>query len=78
MVFLAIPIRSLIASYIGNIVGALFVALPATWFYLGDYRAGGLETAEEGEGFANAVPEAQGSNTIGVVNEFDDASKRSH
>jgi len=29
--------KSLIASFIGNIIGALFVALPAVYFYLGDY-----------------------------------------
>jgi len=43
--------KSLIASYLGNIVGALIVALPATYYYLGDYHAGGLRTAEDGEGF---------------------------
>ena len=31
-------LRSLIASYIGNIVGALFVGLPAVYMYLGDYH----------------------------------------
>ena len=30
--------RSLIAAYIGNIVGALFVALPAVYFHLGEYN----------------------------------------
>ncbi|KAH9830798.1 Formate/nitrite transporter [Rhodofomes roseus] len=46
--------KSLIASYLGNIVGALIVALPATYFYLGDYRASGLRGAEEGEVFNTA------------------------
>jgi len=41
--------KSLIASYLGNIVGALFVALPATYFYLWDYEAGGLRAAEAAE-----------------------------
>jgi formate/nitrite transporter len=41
--------KSLIASYLGNIVGALCVALPATYFYLWDYDAGGLRHAEAGE-----------------------------
>jgi len=41
--------RSFIASYLGNIVGALLVALPAVYFYLGDYNASGLVQAEAGE-----------------------------
>ncbi|KAF8508585.1 Formate/nitrite transporter [Hysterangium stoloniferum] len=41
--------KSLFAAFFGNIVGALLVALPFTWFYLSDYRADGLEDAEEGE-----------------------------
>ncbi|KZS86914.1 putative formate/nitrite transporter [Sistotremastrum niveocremeum HHB9708] len=44
--------KSLIAAFIGNAVGALLVALPFTWFYLGDYRAGGMEDMEEGEAIA--------------------------
>jgi len=39
--------KSLIASFLGNIVGALFVALPALYFYLGDWHAGGLRDIEE-------------------------------
>jgi len=39
--------RSLIASLLGNIVGGLFVGLPAVYFYLGDWRAGGLRDLEE-------------------------------
>lgn len=39
--------RSLIAAYLGNIVGALFVGLPAVYFYLGDWSAGGLRNIEE-------------------------------
>ncbi|GBE81611.1 Formate/nitrite transporter [Sparassis crispa] len=42
--------KSLVPSYLGNVVGALLVALPATYFYLWDWRAGGLRGAEEGEG----------------------------
>ncbi|KAF7315584.1 Formate/nitrite transporter [Mycena indigotica] len=45
--------KSLIASYLGNIVGALFVALPATYFYLGDYQVDGLREAEAGEVLQN-------------------------
>ncbi|KAG1734716.1 putative formate/nitrite transporter [Suillus paluster] len=39
--------KSLIASYLGNIIGALFVALPAVYFYLGDWHADGMRDAEE-------------------------------
>lgn len=31
-------------------VGALFVALPAVYFYMEDHGAGGLKGVEEGEG----------------------------
>ncbi|KAI9453162.1 Formate/nitrite transporter [Lactarius psammicola] len=41
--------KSFIAAYLGNIVGALLVALPAVYFYLGDYNASGLVQAEAGE-----------------------------
>ncbi|TFK44787.1 Formate/nitrite transporter [Crucibulum laeve] len=41
--------KSLIAAFLGNVVGALLVGLPATYFYLGDYNAGGLRSAEGGE-----------------------------
>jgi len=43
--------KSLIASYIGNIVGALLVAVPYTYFYLGGYIAdtSNLRGIEEGE-----------------------------
>ncbi|KAG6876791.1 hypothetical protein C0992_011753 [Termitomyces sp. T32_za158] len=40
--------RSLIAAFFGNVVGALLVALPATYFYLMDHDAGGLRAAENG------------------------------
>ncbi|KAJ8497135.1 hypothetical protein ONZ51_g686 [Trametes cubensis] len=44
--------KSLIASYLGNIVGALLVGLPALYFYAPDYKpAGALREAEEGEIF---------------------------
>ncbi|KAF8574117.1 putative formate/nitrite transporter [Ramaria rubella] len=46
--------KSLFAAFFGNIVGALFVAGPYTYFYLQDYRAGGLEDVEEGEGIASS------------------------
>ncbi|KAK0504689.1 Formate/nitrite transporter [Armillaria luteobubalina] len=41
--------KSLIAAYLGNIVGALLVGLPATYFYLRDYDASGLRAAENGD-----------------------------
>jgi formate/nitrite transporter FocA (FNT family) len=40
-------LRSLIASLIGNIVGALFVGLPAVYFYLGDWHADDMRDVEE-------------------------------
>lgn len=52
--------RSLIAAFLGNVVGALFVALPATYMYLGDYSAGGLRSAEDGE-IASSNDTAQSS-----------------
>lgn len=42
----------MIASYLGNIVGALFVALPAVYFYLDDYRYTDTETSEMESGDA--------------------------
>ncbi|OJA14377.1 hypothetical protein AZE42_12089 [Rhizopogon vesiculosus] len=39
--------KSLIAAFLGNIIGALFVGLPAVYFYLGDWHAGGLRDVEE-------------------------------
>jgi len=42
--------KSLIATYLGNIVGAAIVWIPAVYFYLGDYSvAGELQEAEEGQ-----------------------------
>jgi formate/nitrite transporter len=51
--------KSFIASYLGNIVGALLVALPAVYFYLGDYNAGGLVKAEAGELDGSGSPEPE-------------------
>jgi hypothetical protein len=42
-------LRSLFAALFGNIVGALFVALPANYMYLSDYGASGYRKAENGE-----------------------------
>ncbi|KAJ7072244.1 Formate/nitrite transporter [Mycena amicta] len=43
--------KSLIASYLGNIVGALFVALPANYFFLWDWQLSdeNAKIAEAGE-----------------------------
>jgi formate/nitrite transporter len=41
--------KSLIASLLGNIVGAMFIALPAIYFYLGDNNTSRLEDAETGK-----------------------------
>ncbi|KAF8070529.1 Formate/nitrite transporter [Lyophyllum atratum] len=40
--------KSVTAAFLGNAVGALFVALPASYYYLWDYHAGGLRAAEGG------------------------------
>ncbi|KAJ7932704.1 Formate/nitrite transporter [Mycena leptocephala] len=43
--------KSLIATYLGNVVGAAIVWIPAVYFYLGDYSpAHELQEAEEGQG----------------------------
>ncbi|PSS32213.1 hypothetical protein PHLCEN_2v2024 [Hermanssonia centrifuga] len=55
--------KSLIASYIGNIVGALFVGMPALYIYLGDYQFADTqlkdleERKEEKPGSSNTVQE---------------------
>ncbi|KAF8967860.1 Formate/nitrite transporter [Flammula alnicola] len=59
--------KSLIASFLGNVVGALLVGLPATYMYLGDYHAGGLRTAESGE-VVNDTPRS--------INNSDDGDKK--
>lgn len=33
--------------YLGNVIGNLLVGVPADYFYLGDYKAGGPSSAEE-------------------------------
>ncbi|KAG6820252.1 hypothetical protein H0H93_003416 [Arthromyces matolae] len=47
--------KSLIAAFLGNAVGGLIVALPATYFYLGDHDADILRAAEVG----NITPESR-------------------
>jgi len=56
--------KSLFAAFFGNIVGALFVALPFTYFYLSDYHAGGLRGVEEGEGLNPIVQGASPSSSL--------------
>ncbi|KAJ3482090.1 hypothetical protein NLI96_g7211 [Meripilus lineatus] len=48
--------KSLIASYLGNIVGALIVALPAVYFYLGDYHFTDMEANEMELGGSEDAP----------------------
>ncbi|KAF9465008.1 Formate/nitrite transporter [Collybia nuda] len=47
--------KSFFASFFGNIIGALLIGLPATYFYLRDYHAGGLRAAEEASTPAKAI-----------------------
>ncbi|KAJ3883572.1 Formate/nitrite transporter [Lentinula edodes] len=65
--------KSLIAAYLGNVIGALFVAMPATYFYLRDYNAGNMRAAENGELSAGEL--AAGVTEI-QVNDSDNKSKR--
>ncbi|KAI0293356.1 Formate/nitrite transporter-domain-containing protein [Multifurca ochricompacta] len=62
--------KSFIAAYLGNIVGALLVAIPAVYFYLEDYHpAGGLEEAETGEALiAGGPPTHQSSGSSSLRN----------
>jgi len=61
--------KSLIAAYIGNIVGALLVALPAVYFYLGDYHYTdkGLDGLESGEGMNQGALVSEESSSDGGV-----------
>lgn len=55
----------MIAAYIGNIVGALFVALPAVYFYLGDYNYAAesqLVAMETAEGPDRTTPDSSSNN----------------
>ncbi|RDX50015.1 Formate/nitrite transporter [Lentinus brumalis] len=54
--------KSLIAAYLGNIVGALLVGLPALYFYAPDWKAGGLRDAEAGE----VINESEGGTSSNV------------
>ena len=49
------PYRSLFASFFGNITAALFVGLPAVYFWLQDYVPAGIHGQAE-EGLIDAMP----------------------
>jgi hypothetical protein len=54
--------KSLLAAWIGNIVGALLVALPAVYFYLrDDPLTDAAVSAEEGEGMSGLAKPAPAS-----------------
>ncbi|KAI0318440.1 putative formate/nitrite transporter [Amylostereum chailletii] len=68
--------KSLIAAYIGNIVGALIVALPAVYFYLGDYRSASALVAAEAGGATAFSPSNGGAETPSSSVRDEDAKKR--
>jgi len=59
--------KSLIASFIGNVVGALLLAVPYTYFYLSDDGAGGLKAAEAGEAMPRLGQSSPGESLTGTV-----------
>ena len=59
--------RSFIAAYIGNIIGALFVALPAVYFYLSDYRYEAASALTDVDVEAGEGLESSGSSKVGVL-----------
>ena len=67
------PGRSLIAAYLGNIIGALLVGLPALYFFAPDYNAGGLRDAEAGEVVVQQGPHSSSPST----DVYESAEKRS-
>ena len=70
--------KSLIAAYIGNIVGALFVGLPAVYYYLGDYHPTDAKLKELEDGQADANPPTPPESKDGTAQEvYRVASKRS-
>ena len=65
------PHRSLIAAYLGNIVGALLVGLPALYFFGAEYReAVRLRTVEAGE------VEVVNQNSTRTGSTYEDEAKR--
>ncbi|KAH9962084.1 Formate/nitrite transporter [Lactifluus volemus] len=50
--------KSFIAAYLGNVVGALLVALPAVYFYLWDFQADDLQVVQAEEGDGSTSPNA--------------------
>ena len=67
--------KSLIASYLGNIVGALFVGLPALYWYLTDYHFTDTEMRELEAGGASPRPAPSHDGTVQEI--FRVESKRS-
>ncbi|KAI0072703.1 Formate/nitrite transporter [Panus rudis PR-1116 ss-1] len=65
--------KSLFASFFGNIVGALLVALPAWYFYLSDYHYTDTELRglETGEGVNGNAGDSGGRTTPGSSQEGD-------
>jgi hypothetical protein len=51
--------KSLIAAWLGNLVGALLVAVPALYFYLHEEDDRGIQGVEEGEGLNETSSPAQ-------------------
>jgi len=55
--------KSFIAAYLGNIVGALFVALPAIYFYLSDSSGDTLRGVEQGQELNEGLVHANGASS---------------
>ncbi|KAJ7144992.1 Formate/nitrite transporter [Mycena crocata] len=65
--------KSLIATYLGNIVGAAIVWVPAVYFYLDDYSVDGLRDAEQGEAKETKEGAGRRSSATMMTNLVDEA-----